>query len=441
MNINKKNNLTSIFLTLVVIVLLILSGPASAIDINLTTPDIDHLEDDTIPFTIVIQVNDGEFLPLLYTDLTFDFGGDSLICRINEDNTIDNCGFLTVDSREITDLNSSYNYGYGYGYGYQAPNYGYGYEFGYGYGYGYGERGIMGGAGSGTITYNLTVDVSEIPVEFLNNEVDVEAKVYGGTESNYRYFTGTSSFNVIAQVITPVDPTQDETATYPNVVISIPANALPTDATQLTIKQVAPTADPANTAFKILGKVYDFSIDSSTTTFNNFVQITITYTDEELAEAGITDESKIFPSFYNTATGDWEQLTVISRDPDNNKLTFETTHFTQFALLADTSTPATPTTSYIGGTGASPTKTYDNVLVPPAPEEPEEEEEEVPVEEPIPTTTTPEEETAPTGLAAITGAVIGALGSSTGLSIIALFVLIFGAITGNYFWSTRKKKK
>jgi len=455
MNINKKNNLASIFFTSLVIVMLVLSGPVSAIDVNLTTPDIDYLNDDTIDFTIQIQVNDGEFLPVLYTDLILDYGSDSVTCRINDDDTIDNCDFLTVASRDIADLNGDYGYGYGYGYGYEAPtNYGYGYDFGYGYGYGYGERGVMGGSGSGTITYTLTVDVSEIPIEFLNNEIDVEAKVYGGTENNYNYFTGTSTFEVVAPVpvITPVNSTiiQTNLVLYSNVVIDIPADALPVNATQIIVNQVAPIANPTNTVFNILGKVYDFSTDSSTTTFSNFLQITLTYTDAELTQAGISDKSKIYPAFYNGV--DWEQLTVINRDPANNKLTFQTDHFTQFTLLADTSipTPVTPTTN--GGDGSSNNNVYDGgELVLPTPEEPVEE---PPlVEEPIYQPATPQIEDSPgffrrlwntlTGNNMITGQVIGSpdnAENTKNIISVVFIVIILGVIIGGSYLFRRFKK-
>jgi len=454
MNKNKKNNIISIFFTSLVIVMLVLSGPVSAIDVNLTTPDIDYLVDDTIPFTITIEVNDGEFLPVLYTDLILDYGSDSVTCRINDDNTITNCDFLTVASREIADLNGDYGYGYGYGYGYEAPDYGYGYDFGYGYGYGYGERGVMGGSGSGTITYTLTVDVSEIPVEFLNKNINVEAKVYGGTENNYNYFTGTSSFNVVAETTTAINHTIDQTAIYSNssVSITIPAGIFSGD-TNITIQEVAPLLEnPTNTLFKILGKTYDIST-TSLVTFNGFVLITLTYTDDELDEAGITDESKIYPAFYNGV--DWEQLiTGISRDPTNNKLTFQTTHFTQFTLLADTSITVTPTPTLSGsGPGASPIVTYDGGLPPiPTPEEPVEE---IPLVEPIYQPATPEEE-APgffrrlwntlTGSNMITGQVIGSpdnVENTKNIIVVVFIVIILGLVIGgnSLFRKFKKFKK
>ena len=334
MNKKHKNNIIGVFFTVLVIGLLILSGPAQAINVYLTTPNIDYFDDDIVPFTITVQINDGEFLPLSYTDLILDYGANEpLICKINNDNTINDCDFLTVTST-IKDLQGSYGYGYGYGYGYSNGNYGYGYDFGYGYGYGYsGENN-----GYGTITYNLIVDVSKIPLKFLDKNINVEARVYGGNEDNWRYFKGTSSFFVDSSYDPANVPREGgvsipNTIDYGNVMIQYGLGAIPAGVNSITVKQVLPKADPSNFNFKIMGKVYDFTTDGSTN-FNGDLTITFTYTDEEL---GDYNENRIAPAFYNKITEEWEILTVISRDTFNNKISFLTNHFTQFTLLADIS--------------------------------------------------------------------------------------------------------
>src|SRR3989344_4888673 len=399
-----KNNILSVFLTTLVIGLLILSGPAQAIKVNISEiEDIDLTVENPqdVEFTIQVQINDGEFLPLSYTDLILDYGDGQEICKINNDNSIDNCDFLTVTSKELDDLYVGYGYGYGY------------------------NNGL---GGHGTITYTINVDVSKLPVEFLNKKIDVEARVYGGTEDNWRYFEGTSSFNVNAEKEIAIDVTQDQTATYPNVVISIPANSLPDDATKVIISQVAPTANPTNINFNILGKVYDFDVDSTTKTFNGNLQITLTYTDEEL---GDYNENRIAPAFYNIVTGDWELLTILSRDPDNNKLTFLTNHFTQFALLADTSAVSGGSNGGPsgGGVGSSNRRGPLNLIFPEGDNvSPEEENgEDLSGEEILAQDDS--------GLGGITGAVTGNIGKSG--SVIALIVLAVGAVA---FILIRRKK-
>ena len=182
------------FLTVFVIAIIMFSGPAKAIDVSLITPDIDVSLQETQIFTLQITVNDGEFLPILYTNIEFNNNGDKIVCHIDSNNEVSGCDFLSVDSMKVDNLNPGYGYGYqefGYGYGY-----GYGYqEFGYGYGYGYGEKGKMG-EGYGVITYTLLVNVTELPASFTGKTIKAVATVYGGNPKDYASFKGSSSFKV-----------------------------------------------------------------------------------------------------------------------------------------------------------------------------------------------------------------------------------------------------
>ena len=220
-----KYNIISIFITFLIISLLILSGPASAIDVSLDIPDIDASTELSKDFKIEIKINNNEFLPIFYTDLIFN---NDLTCKINKDNTIIGCDFLKIKSIEISDLYSDYGYGYGYGYGYSQDNrvgilssekYGY-QDFGYGYGYGY-----SGNEGYGLIIYTLTIDVLRLPSSFIENEINVEAIVYGGNEDDYAYFKGKSSFEVSESLInerpakeTPIDRTKNEIINYEDII-------------------------------------------------------------------------------------------------------------------------------------------------------------------------------------------------------------------------------
>src|SRR3989344_2250176 len=112
-----NKSLIGIIFTILVITLTALSGPVHAINVNLTTPDIDVSTESTKTFVIEVEVNDGEFLPIHDTDLIFNANNKETVCNIDEKNDID-CDFLSVVSREISGLNSNFGYGYGYGYGY-----------------------------------------------------------------------------------------------------------------------------------------------------------------------------------------------------------------------------------------------------------------------------------------------------------------------------------
>ena len=182
----KKHLFSGIF-TVLVIGLLVLSTPATAVNVVLNMQDINAETDLTKTFTIEIDINDGEFLPLLFTEVDFDNNaGDVRTCIIDKTNTVSGCDFLTVVSKDLLGLLSGLGFGYGYGVG----------GFGYGYGYGYGTD---AGFDTGKITYTLEVDVSKIPKTFLNKLITVEARVYGGDSAliDVATFSGSNTFSVI----------------------------------------------------------------------------------------------------------------------------------------------------------------------------------------------------------------------------------------------------
>lgn len=313
-----KRHLTSIMLTFFVISILLFLGPAEAIGVNIDNlEDIDYSDFSTEDFEIVVTVNDGEFLPIDYTNLVFSDGTNEFTCRINPDNTND-CSFLTVNSVDISNLNGGYGYGYGYGYD-SSGNEGY-QDFGYGYGYGY-----EGASGPGTITYSLTIDASKLPGFFVEKTVDVEAVVYGGTSSNYAYFKGSTDFYFTAtEVETTVVPGSPATVTYGDVILEIPN--VPEGVTLITTQLVPPTVEPEVGNVILFGKVFSFG--PSGTIFDPAITITLPYTDEELSVAGV-NENDIHASYYDGTSWIVIETTV---DPDANTITFTITHFTEFAV-------------------------------------------------------------------------------------------------------------
>ena len=192
-----KSNFLSIILTVFIISILILTGPAHAIEVNLLDlpQNIDVSDSSSINFSLEVEVNDGEFLPLLETKVRFSTGSYEVQCKINSDNSVQGCDFLSVDEKTITGLNQGFGYGYGYGYGYGSNVLGW-QDFGYGYGYGYGTRGFVNGIGSGKIVYDLVINPNLLPSEFINEDISVEAEVIGGSEDDKASFRGSGEFSV-----------------------------------------------------------------------------------------------------------------------------------------------------------------------------------------------------------------------------------------------------
>jgi len=71
----------------------------------------------------------------------------------------------------------------------------------------------------------------------------------------------------------------------------------------------------------------DFNFDP-----NNPIEITITYTDGDIANLNEDDLNLLF---YNEDTGNWESggITIVSRDTTNNTITFAIEHLTEFGLF------------------------------------------------------------------------------------------------------------
>jgi PhoPQ-activated pathogenicity-related protein len=99
--------------------------------------------------------------------------------------------------------------------------------------------------------------------------------------------------------------------------------------------------DPAAEAQLPPGNMYALPVQRTFgptgTTFNPPIAVTITYTDQEVAN--IPDENDIEVFLYNEISGVFDiPVTVIARDTVKNTITFETDHFSTFALGAETDT-------------------------------------------------------------------------------------------------------
>ena len=136
--------------TLLIVAMLIFSGPAQAVQIGLNTKDLnDRVVGEIGYFYVNITIGANERIPIdniSVEELPHIPGSPEgkLVLNLNEFDSLDNAvtkGNYKIILIERKGWVGGYGYGYGYenNYGYQ-PYYGYGYEhsfFGYGYGYGY----------------------------------------------------------------------------------------------------------------------------------------------------------------------------------------------------------------------------------------------------------------------------------------------------------------
>lgn len=151
-NIEGKKNrslVPSTIITLFIVGMLILSGPAQAVAVSILNGQDSYTKGSDIDFQIKLDINDPDQYVSI-TNISLDLNGP-----VNQ--TI----FFTLDGKrispggcniEITPVSiPKDDFGYGDGYGYDS---GYGYNLGKGYGYGYGYG---GGGGGISYIYNVTI--------------------------------------------------------------------------------------------------------------------------------------------------------------------------------------------------------------------------------------------------------------------------------------------
>jgi hypothetical protein len=133
-----------------------------------------------------------------------------------------------------------------------------------------------------------------------------------------------------------------------SVEVNIPANALGTDNSNVTVTVNQPGVLPPPTpaAFPVEGAAVSISATdsngSSIASLNNSVDITITYQEDALPAGA--DESNLQLAFWNPSTQTWDTVAA-SVDTENNTITASVSHFTDFAPILPTSegVPDTPT--------------------------------------------------------------------------------------------------
>ena len=143
-----KSLLPSTIITLAIVAMLIISGPAQAVTVIIAGVKDSYTKGNDINFQVIIELNEQDkFVPI--TNISLDLTGP-----------VDRTIFFALDGKRISgncniemkpvSIPTANDVGYGYGY-----DSGYGYKFGYGFGYGYGYG---GGGGKISYIYNVTID-------------------------------------------------------------------------------------------------------------------------------------------------------------------------------------------------------------------------------------------------------------------------------------------
>ncbi|MFH0952422.1 MAG: carboxypeptidase regulatory-like domain-containing protein [Patescibacteria group bacterium] len=135
----------------------------------------------------------------------------------------------------------------------------------------------------------------------------------------------------------------------------MPSYSLTTDDINVTVVASPKAGIPSQAHAVPIDYGYDLTAikasgDNSGQTISTFaadITITIPYTDEELADLGITEDD-IVPMYYDETAGSYKTLENVSVDTATNTVTFTTRHFTTFAITAGASGSSTPVITLTG---------------------------------------------------------------------------------------------
>ncbi|MBI4032836.1 carboxypeptidase regulatory-like domain-containing protein [Candidatus Berkelbacteria bacterium] len=149
--------------------------------------------------------------------------------------------------------------------------------------------------------------------------------------------------------------------------LTIPANTIATSGTvTLTAEPTAELAEEADA--KPVAYGYDLNVvnenGTEITNFNGNVTMETTYEETWLDEANVQNEDELILGYYDEAAGTWKELSTCTVNADEDSVTCQMDHFTEFALIAasDTTPPAAPTLVSLTdkGTGGAITVTWTN---------------------------------------------------------------------------------
>jgi len=148
-----KSLLPSTIITLAIVAMLLISGPAQAVTVLISGMQNSYTKGEDIDFQLIIELNEQDkYVPL--TNISLDLIGNVTRKAVFALDGTQISGTCNIKMKPISVPNAD---DFGHGYGYDS---GYGYNFGYGYGYGYGYG---GGGGKINLIYNVTIETTCLP--------------------------------------------------------------------------------------------------------------------------------------------------------------------------------------------------------------------------------------------------------------------------------------
>ena len=158
-----------------------------------------------------------------------------------------------------------------------------------------------------------------------------------------------------------VTPSSPVTLTLDNIQLYLPAGTVTETVDVILSRLISPTQPLSANQILVRAWTVEGVRGDSSPMINTAgpYTTTLTYTDEELADLGITDESTL--KVWALVGGSWIEVTPVNIDPANNTVTFATDLLAEFVLWGPDTAPPIVTTFQVNG--AADTTTSPDVAL------------------------------------------------------------------------------
>ncbi|WP_135606156.1 PGF-CTERM sorting domain-containing protein [Methanococcoides sp. NM1] len=183
----KHGKYVSIGITIAVVIMMVLSGPVSAVSMEIAGLNgSTHTKGTSVSFDVTATIEDTDsYVPIDSFSLGITGPTDKEIEFFTNGKALSEVSGITVKAVTVP-LPSEYGEGDGYGY---DSGLGYGYDFGYGYGYGYGY-----GAGGEVVEYKYTITLDTTILD--TGDYTAVLSLNTGDEAKPSFESSSASFTI-----------------------------------------------------------------------------------------------------------------------------------------------------------------------------------------------------------------------------------------------------
>jgi len=265
----KLSRAISIFATISIIALLILSGYTSAINVLVSTDKIFYQKNENILIESEIAMESSEIVPLTNVTIrirsaTLSFLNSTCVLTSLNEGSHSECSLQDSKFQEVNITHLGNLLRYGNRTAFNATDY---YYWGYGYGYGYGEI---------YSSHKIVLKIKwKVPDDWFGGEywIDIIAKTERDVLDNYPSFSGKRQFFI--QITPTTTTTTPSTTTSTTTTIPVTPTTT-TEITTTTTTQITTTTVPTTTTSSTIPTTTLFTSTTTTTTTTTTTSTTTT---------------------------------------------------------------------------------------------------------------------------------------------------------------------